>query len=113
MYVPRSSRWSAALGVLAIAVQLLALPLLVLVRGQMRYGMAVALVTAGVLAGVGAIACGLWFLQQRRRRVRAGRRTSRGRGGALVCTGICTGTVAAGWLIPVVALGLGTVSAGL
>lgn len=115
---PRSARWSATLGVGGIGVQLVALGLIEVVRGQARYGVAVTLVTAGVLAGVGALACGGWWWRRVRRRARrqrvqrahqpASRRSER----RLVLTGMLTGMVSAGWLIPAVALGLGYVLVG-
>jgi hypothetical protein len=119
---PRSARWSAVLGVGGIGVQLLGLTLLALARGQTRYGVAVTVVTAGVLAGLGALFCGGWWLRRLRRRarvlraqrpsrpteIRAARRSER----RLVWTGMLAGLLSAGWWIPVFALGLGWVLVG-
>jgi hypothetical protein len=115
---PRSARWSATLGVGGIGVQLIALGLIEVVRGQARYGVAVTLVTAGVLAGVGALACGGWWWRRVRRRARAQRAAdgrlpaSRPAERGLVLTGLLTGVVSAGWLIPVAALGVGYLLVG-
>lgn len=119
---PRSARWSAALGVGGVGIQMLGIGVIAWVRGQTRYGLAVTLVTAGVLAGVGALFCGGWWLRRLRRRARVlrGQRSPRGVGlraarrseRRLVWTGMLAGALSAGWLLPAVALGLGYVLVG-
>ena len=117
---PRTARWSATLGLGGLAVQLLALAVTRSVHGQQRYGLAATLITAGVLAGVGALVCGGWWLRRVQRRGRLQRRqtaTSHPRAARrserrLVVTGMLTGVVSAGWLIPVAALGLGWILVG-
>lgn len=117
---PRTARWSAALGLGGLAVQLLALAVTRSVHGQQRYGLAATLITAGVLAGVGAIVCGGWWLRrvqrrgrlQRRQAVEAHPRSARRSERRLVVTGMLTGVLSAGWLIPAAALGLGWILVG-